>query len=86
MEGIAFGQDRLDDEEVAGGGHGVVAVGEDDEALLLAPVVDDVRHHVEVAAGGDALEEAARGEGNAIGHAAGLDEFRGGGLVQREIE
>jgi hypothetical protein len=86
MEGVAFGQDKLDDEEAAGGGHGAVAVGEDGEALLLAPVVDDVGHHVEVAAGRDALEEAARGEGDAIGHTAGSDEFDGGRLVERKIE
>jgi hypothetical protein len=46
------------------------AVGEDDAALLLAPVVDDVGHYVEVAAGGDAFKEAAGDQLDTFGHAA----------------
>ena len=86
VKGVAAIQHHLQDQQSGRRRHRAVAVTEDGEALLLAPVVDDVRQQVEIASRRNPLEEAARAEGHAVGHPAGLDQRRGAGGAVRQIE
>ena len=76
MGRVVLGEDEFDDQEFAVGAHGAAAVAEDGQVLFLAPVVDDVRDDVTVAAVGDALEEAAALDRDAVGDAFPLQQRR----------
>ena len=68
---------HLDDEQTTIWLHLAATVAKDCQALGFVPIVDDMREQVGATAGGDAFEETATFNLNAIGQSLCLDQRRG---------